>query len=156
MPSTTVKVEGFSELEKELEQLSKTAGRRVLRVSLQKSTPQLIQEMKARAPVDSGALRDSITASTRLATSQARKHRRMFRDERAAVELFVGPSYDLGAGGRHAHLLEFGTVKMSPQPFMRPSFDSDKINLFERVSKNLREELNKSLARMMKRAKKLG
>jgi len=156
MAASTVKVEGLAELERELERLSKSAGRRVLRSALQKSTPQLIQEMKSRAPVNSGNLRDSITASTKLAKAQAGKHRRMFKDNRSAVEFFVGPSYDLGAGGRHAHFLEFGTVKMSPQPFMRPSFDGDKMSLLGRVESNLKTELNKSLARMMKRAKKLG
>jgi HK97 gp10 family phage protein len=155
MPKNGVSLEGLAELEREMSQLSQSAGRRVLRNALDKSTPQLIQEMKSRAPVDSGALRDSITASTRLAKSQAKKHRKMFRDDRLASEVFVGPSYNLGAGGRHGHLLEFGTVHMSPQPFMRPAFDSDKMQLLNRVGVNLRSELNKSLARMMKRAKKL-
>lgn len=155
MATNGVKVEGLAELEREMTQLSKSAGRRVLRSSLQKSTPELINEMKSRAPVDSGALRDSITASSKLGKAQARRHRKMFKDDRSAVEFFVGPSYNLGAGGRHGHLLEFGTVKMSPQPFMRPAFDSDKMRLLGRVEDNLRQELNKSLARMMKRAKKL-
>lgn len=155
MATNGVKVEGLAELEREMTQLSKSAGRRVLRSSLQKSTPQLIQEMKSRAPVNTGALRDSITTSSKLAKAQSRKHRKMFKDDRLAVEVFVGPSYNLGAGGRHAHLLEFGTVKMSPQPFMRPAFDGDKMKLLGRVEDNLRTELNKSLARMMKRAKKL-
>jgi HK97 gp10 family phage protein len=155
MPKNGVSVEGLADLEREMTQLSKSAGRRVLRNSLQKSTPQLIQEMKSNAPVNSGALRDSITASTKLAKRQSGIHRKMFRDDRLSAEVFVGPSYNLGAGGRHAHLLEFGTVNMSPQPFMRPAFDGDKMSLLGRVENNLRNELNKSLARMMKRAKKL-
>lgn len=151
----SVKVEGLKELDRELEKLSRTAGRGVLRRSLQKSAPPLVDRMKSNAPVNSGALRDSITASTRLAPRQSRLHRTQFRDQRSSAELFVGPSYNLGAGGRHAHLLEFGTVKMSPQPFARPAYDSDKMSLLKRVEENLKTELNKSLARMMKNAKKM-
>jgi HK97 gp10 family phage protein len=155
MATNGVKVEGLADLEREMNQLSKSAGRRVLRASLQKSTPELINKMKANAPVASGALRDSITATTKLAKAQSRQHKKMFKDDKLAVEFFIGPSYNLGAGGRHAHFLEFGTVNISPQPFARPAFDSDKMKLLGRVEDNLKTEFNKSLARMMKRAKKL-
>ena len=120
--AATVRIDGLKELDRELEKLSRAAGRGVLRRSLQKAAPPLVDRMKSNAPVNSGALRDSITASTKLAPRQSRLHRKMFRDMRSAAELFVGPSYNLGDGGRHAHLLEFGTSKMSPQPFARPAY----------------------------------
>jgi len=56
----------------------------------------LIDEMKARVPVDTGRLRNSITVWS------ARKN---------PYRVYVGPSYKLGGGGRVAHILEYGTVE---------------------------------------------
>jgi len=153
--SVTMKMEGFSDVDQELQKLSRTAGKGVLRRALKKSSEPLVERMKSGAPVDSGNLRNSITSSTKLASRQSRMHRRMFANDRSAVEFFVGPSYDLGAGGRHAHLLEFGTRHMSPQPFVRPAWDGDKMPLLDRVADNLKVELERSIARSLKRAKRL-
>lgn len=162
----TVETEGFAELERNLDRLTKAAGKGVLRRSLKKAAEPMIAIAQAKTPVKSGALAGSITVSTRLAKSQSGSHRRMFQDQRASIEMFLGPSYDLGAGGRHAHLVEFGTPAhtnggkfagsqhpgTAPQPFMRPAWSQDQKSMLERLSDNLWTEIQKSIARAERKA----
>lgn len=151
---TTVKLEGFKALDDALDELSKAAGKGVLRRSLLKSADKMVKLMASRAPRDTGGLAESIDASTKLDKRQSRMHRKAFRNDKSSVEVFVGPSYNLGAGGRHGHLLEFGTYKMAPQPFVRPAWDEDRGPLLDRLGKEMATELEKSVARARRKAAK--
>ena len=150
--TVTMDTQGFAELEDALDQLSKSAGKGVLRRSLKKAAAPMVEAAIAKVPVASGDLKGSITVSTRLAKRQAGKHRRMFRDDRASIEMFLGPSYDLGDGGRHGHLVEFGTEHSAPQPFMRPAWDQDQKAMLDRLSRELWAELDKSIKRAERKA----
>ena len=50
----------------------------------------------------------------------------------------------------HAHLLEFGTVKMQPQPFLRPAVD----NVQGGVAIKMMKILNRGILREMKKLSK--
>ncbi|WP_304615843.1 HK97-gp10 family putative phage morphogenesis protein [Paracoccus sp. (in: a-proteobacteria)] len=153
--TVTVKLSGFAELDKELERLSKSMGRGVLRRGLMKAAKPLAQLAASKAPVDpvgGGTLRDSIMVGAKLNGRQTKLHRRMFRDDRSSIELFVGPSYLMGDGGRHGHLQEFGTEHHGPQPFMRPAWDQDQNAMLERLSQELWSELEKAIKRADRRA----
>lgn len=87
-----------SELDKLADDFA-AAGPKVRRSSsaeMTKAAAQLRDDAKAAAPVDSGALRDSI-------------HVRGGQDYR-----------DIIADARHAMFVEFGTSSMAPQPFLWP------------------------------------
>jgi hypothetical protein len=138
--ATKVRVEGLRELEAALKELPKATGKRVLRNSLR----------KARAPVDDGTLRDSIGVGTRLTKRQAGLHRKMFRDDRASVEMFVG------AGGlAQATQMEFGNFKDSPQPYMRPAWDGNKMQALETIKTELWNEIQKAAARHARKMARL-
>lgn len=149
-----MKLEGFSELEDALDDLSKSAGRGVLRRSLKKAAEPTAELVRSRINDRTGNLSGSIKISSKLVKSEYGKHRAMFRDEKAAVELFLGPSYDLGDGGRHGHLVEFGTVHSAPHPFMRPAWDQDQQPILDRLGQHLWAEFEKSLARAQRKAAK--
>lgn len=164
--SVTMQLEGFSELEKELENLSKSMGKGVLRRSLKKSAGPMVDLIKSKAPHGRGALSNSVAVSTKLDPRQRAQHRKMFRDDRASIEMFIGPSYNIGDGGRHGHLVEFGTKPhvnggkfagtlhpgTPPQPFMRPAWEQDKVAMLDRLGKELWRELEKSLTRAARKA----
>lgn len=164
--TVTMKIEGFSELEAALDEISKSAGKGVLRRSLKIAATPMVALAKAGVPVDKGTLRDSIAVSSKLDKRQAGQHRKMFRDDKASVEMFVGPSYNLGKGGRHAHLVEFGTKPHAnggkfagtmhpgtrPQPFMRPAWDKDQKAMLDRIGKELWVQLDKSIARAARKS----
>ncbi len=163
--SVRMNVQGLADVERALDNLSKSVGRSVLRRSLRKAAAPMRDRAKELAPVDDGDLRDSIIIGGMLDKSQRSKHRKLTKDERSAVELFVGPSYKLGAGGRHGHLVEFGTAPhilggvfagaqhpgTSPQPFMRPAFDAEARPTIERLRPLLWAEIDRAARRQAKK-----
>lgn len=168
MNRSTVRIDGLEELEREFERLKnpnlrKASARRALR----KGAEPLANMASANAPRRTGALAASIGYGTRLSKRQAGLHRKTFTDDRAAVEMFVGASYERGGGGRHAHLVEFGTGprfhrstgkyvgQVSPQPFLRPAWDSYKMTMLETIRRELWEDLQRTIARAERRAAKL-
>ncbi len=96
----------------------KDAARRLVKVG--KKSHKRYKDGKVIAEYSPGNLRESINTMT-------------FRRARSAV--FIGPRIKKGkfdasnltlADGYYAHFLEFGTIKMQKQPFMRPAFEDNK------------------------------
>ena len=110
----------------------------------------LMQDLAPRGDTTSDALADSVTVGTKLSKRQAGLHRKMFRDDRAAVEMFVGPGPDPAAWNQ-----EFGNVNHGAQPFARPAWDAEAKPTLDRLGVYLWEEFAKSLGRAQKRAAKL-
>lgn len=166
MATTSVKIEGFKELEKQLDNLSKAAGKGALRRSLYRAAQPLAELASSMAPERSGKLKRSIVVGAKLNGRQTQLHRRMFRDDRSSIELFVGPSYLLGDSGRHGHLLEFGTAPfinkgkfagsqnpgITAQPFMRPAWDQDQRAMLERLRTELWKRVSAAIVRAERRA----
>ena len=153
--SVTVSVEGFAQCEQALDNLSKAAGKAALRRALKRSAEPTVKIAQRLAPRLTGKLSLSIMVGAKLDGRQAKLHRRMFRDDRSSVEMFIGPSYLRGDGGRHGHLLEFGTVKMPLQPFMRPAWEEDQKAMLNRLKDDLWAEIQKSILRDQRRAARL-
>lgn len=145
--TTTVRLEGFQELDDVLGQLERrTTQKAVLRRALKTAAEPIARRARSLAPVFEENLVESIDVSTRLTRRQSRIHRKMFRDERAAVEMFVGPNDASGVQQ------EFGNERHSPQPFMRPAWDAEKLKTLERLKVEIADELTKALARAGKLA----
>lgn len=146
----TIRVEGLKELEKSLRELPKATGKNVLRRVLRKRAQPLADDMRAKAPDDpetSGKdLHTSIGVGTRLSRNQGRLHRKMFRDDKASVEMFVG------AGALpQAHMQEFGVVHHDPQPFARPAWDENKMAMLDGIKDDLWQEIEKSAKRLARK-----
>jgi len=143
----TVRLDGFAALEKELEKLSKAAGKGVLRRSLKKAATPVAEAANAMAPTgETGEYAKSFKYGTRLNKRQAGLHRKMFRDDRAAVEGFVGTNDPAGVQQ------EFGNVNHGPQPALRPAWDQEAMPTLDRLGKELWKEFQKSLARAERKA----
>jgi HK97 gp10 family phage protein len=147
--TVTVKLEGFDNFERNLAQLEKLATRRaVARRALIKAAQPMADMAQGLAPVgDSNTLAPSIMVGTKLSKRQTALHKKMFKDDRASVEVFVGagpvPS---------AHTQEFGTVHHAPQPFMRPAWDRDHKALLQRLGELMAKEIDKAVTRAARRA----
>lgn len=164
--STRLRIEGLADLEKALDNLSKSTGRSVLRRSMRKAAEPMAEMARTLAPVKTGKLRDSIKFGSLLNGSQRKLQRKLTVEERAAVELFLGPSYVKGSGGRVGHLVEFGTAPhlngglfpgtmhpgTAPQPFMRPAFDAEARPTINRLKPILWAEIGKAAARAARKA----
>lgn len=169
--SFTVSVSGLSELDKALGELPKATARNVLKRTLDKAAQPIVDTAKQLVPVKTGNLRDTIIASTRIrnrvgaaeysaamraglgkaaAGAALRQARRDAKGTGSFAELFVGPS--TGAI-RYAHIVEFGSVKDSPQPYMRPAWDGEKAKALDIIKAELGNEIIKA-ARRVGRSKK--
>ena len=164
MAGTTVKVEGLRDLDAALRDLGKSLGKAVLRRTLKKAAEPFDASWRGMAPDDpatGGAdLKKSGGIGTKLSKRQAGVHRKMFRDDRASVEMFAGPYEPV------AHLLEFGTVErfhksgksvglITPRPFVRPAWDRNKSAMPKEIARLLWIEIEKAAKRKAKREAKL-
>lgn len=140
-------VTGFAEMDRNLAELTQATGKGVLRRALKKAAMPLVELANSFAPEgDTGEYAQSFTYSTRLNKRQGKLHRRMFRDDRASVEGFVGTNDPAGVQQ------EFGNVNHGPQPALRPAWDQDHKEMLARLSQDLGAELQKSLQRAQRKA----
>lgn len=147
--SKTVRIEGLSELDTALSALPKSTGKAVLRRTLKKAAQPIADAAKQKVPVLTGALQISIGVGTKLTRRQDRMHRKMFKDDKAYAEMFVG------AGGlAQATQAEFGNAHQQAQPYMRPAWDANKDAALDVIKTELRTEIIKAAKRLAKKAAK--
>lgn len=151
MAKTTVTVEGLRELDAALGQLPKSTGKAVLRRTLKKAGQPIAADAEARVPVLTGALQISIGVGTKLTKRQGKLHRKMFKDDKASAEIFVG------AGGlAQATQSEFGNHHQAAEPYMRPAWDGNKGQALEIIKTELGAEIMKAALRLAKKAGRRG
>lgn len=157
--SLTISTSGFAALDKALAELPKSTAKAVLKRTLVKAGQPIADEASRLAPVDTGKLRERIIVSARLknkvggaefaaamraglgkaaAVSALRQARRDAAGQGSFAEMFVGPARGVLA---YAHLVEFGTVKSPPKPFMRPAWGSKKREALDIIRRELGSEI---------------
>lgn len=112
----------------------------------------------ARAPKDTGNLAANIYiyrdrnpkasgANERFLVG-VRKKRAKYSRSRLNVSLGrVGKNYGIRGDAFYWHFIEFGTKKMSPKPFMRPAFESNKSNALNTFSQEFRRGVDSAVKR---------
>lgn len=151
-----VKVEGLRELERALAELpTKAAGKAVLRRVGLKAIKPVAEKAAALAPIDAdprntpkrapGTLKRSYVAGTRLNRRQARMAR---KEGKSDVEVYAGTNDPAGVQ------TEFGNAHQGAQPHLRPAWDQEAGPTLVRVVEGLRPEIEKTAARLAKRAAK--
>lgn len=154
MATTFVSVEGLREIDAAMDDLTKASAKGVLRRSGIKALEPMAEVARGLAPDNpaTGApdLGSSIAVGTKLSKRQAGLHRKMFRDDKASAEVFMGPGPDPAAWNQ-----EFGNVNHGPQPFMRPAWDGGKDRLLKDLQKLLWAEIDKAAARAARKAARL-
>lgn len=144
MARVVVKIEGLKELDKALGQLPKATAKAALRRVLKEAAEPLARTARRLAPRDEYYLYESIDVSTKLSKRQAGLHRA--QGGRAFQEMFVGTNNPAGVQQ------EFGNSRHPAQPFMRPAWDQEKEPTLDRISSLLWTEVEKTAARVAKKA----
>jgi len=158
------KVEGLKELEVALRELPKATGKNVLRRTLKSAAQPFDASWRAKAgdnPKTEGRdLKASGGVSNKLNPRQKSLHKKMFRDDKAAVEMFAGP------GPRTSAITEeFGTDErfhddgasvgsVDPHPFVRPAWDETKMQVLDAVKDSLASEIEKAALRLARKAER--
>ena len=68
---------------------------------------------------------------------------------RSSVEVHIGTGQL-----PHAHLVEFGSVNNTPQPYLRPAWDAGQQKVLDDIRAFLAEEVDKAAKRAAKKALK--
>lgn len=171
--SLRVSISGLAELDKALAELPKATARNVLKRTLDKAAQPVVDEAKMMVPVNTGALRDSIIASTKIknktgsaeyssamraglgkdaARAALLAARRAGKGQGSFAETFIGPARGKGVI-RYAHIVEFGSVDTPPQPYMRPAWEAKRMQALDIIKSELGNEIIKA-ARRLGRSKK--
>ncbi len=136
---------GVRELDKLLKKLPERVARNVVRGAVRKAGKVVETEMRTRAPVGpTGNLKASIG---QIGVRQP--------DKRKVVRT-VGALRGGGFKGYHAHLVEFGTVKMPARPFIRPAWDQTQGEALKVMGKELGKGVEKAARRLAGSSAKSG
>lgn len=145
MATERVEIEGLEELEAALAEVTdKKVAWKSLRSALAKGGRVIANQAKRNAPVESGALRQSIGIFSRKGK----------RGDRVSA-VFIGPKVKnktairkAQAAGRdikgiyYGHIVEQGSVHSAPAPFLRPALDQAAGVALGKFVQDLREKLN--------------
>lgn len=143
---TTAKVEGFKELDRALGELPKATARNVLKRTLKKAAQPVLDDWVANEPRRTGHLALSTVIGTRLTRRQASEAR---KDGKYFAEVHVGTADPAG------QFQEFGTFKEPAQPSGRPAWEKNKERALEIIGKELGGEIEKSAAKLARKAARL-
>lgn len=128
--SDRVVVHGGKELEQLFRSLPLELQKKALRKAARAAGKIVAASAKSLAPVKTGALRNAI------------KVRAMRRSRKPRVGIIVGPSARDFVGDQfYAAMIEYGTKKMAPKPFMRPAFQATE----KAATALFRDELKKQI-----------
>lgn len=130
-----VEATGYRELEVKLNRLTNSVPEHLQKQVLHDAAKIVADEARRLVPIDSGNLRDSITVSE---TAFGGAFKMNMALESAGLKVFIGPSTGGSPDGFYGHMVEFGTVHMTAQPFMRPAFDHTRAEVQKRLGDDLR------------------
>lgn len=142
--ATSFKIEGLAELVDGLNELSAAAAINVQKRALMEAAKPIHKDAQSNAPFRTGLLKRRITVSSRLSAAQQRS-----RAKESKVEVFIGPP-----SMARAIVAEFGSVKQTPQPFMRPAWDANKRTAFDSIKSILEDEIDAARQRAARKTAK--
>jgi HK97 gp10 family phage protein len=139
-------VEGLKECEEALKALPFATSKNVLRRALRKAAEPVATSAQQRVEKRTGRLGRSITVGTKL----SRRQRKAAAETKTGVEVYVG------AGPLpHAHMLEFGTSRQAPEPYLRPAVDAQGNRIIETFRDEVRTEVAKAMQRHERKAARI-
>jgi len=120
---STVTVTGVKEVQAKLRKMQVAVVGDLLKDILTEAAEPIAETARALVPVRTGQLKSSLGVFP-------------VEEKRYLAEVTVRPDWPKGA---HGHLNEFGTVKMSPQPFMGPAFESNKDRVKADIERRIKD-----------------
>lgn len=159
--TVSIEIKGLKELQKALEQLPKEIQARPLRSAVSAGAKVIMDEAIARAPEgDTGNLKDSIyryRSRKQSATGKetflvgVRKGKGTYGDTRRNRRLgIVGKKYITQGKAFYWRFIEFGTRFIQAKPFMRPAYESKKLEAAETIKERLKKAIDTQARKLKK------
>ncbi len=134
--TTTVRVEGLRELGVELSKLRADVAGRIGRAATAAGANVIVREARRLAPKKTGAGAKGIVSKRERNTNLTSEHAIGYRKVSKADK--NGPK-----DGWYMRLVELGTVKMAPQPHLRPALENKKEQATQAVADRIRKRLER-------------
>lgn len=126
-----IKIDGAQELTQALKALDRSVARKLIRTAFKRAGALILDKAKINAPVDTGALKDSLIAKV------------SFRKGMVKVDIITKGAKDketLNQGDQfYAAFVELGTSKQPPRPFLRPALKDSESQVKNLIIESLRE-----------------
>lgn len=126
-------IRGLAETLKALKQLPINIQNNVMAGTVRAATKPIVKDARANAPQKTKNLKKSIGVVKRKSEDKTKLH--------FSVTPRKGKKYN----GWYAHLIEFGTSKLAPNPFMRTAFENQDRQGIEEAKKYLAKRLDKEI-----------
>ncbi|HEI9807231.1 TPA: HK97 gp10 family phage protein [Proteus mirabilis] len=152
-----IKISGLAELSQYLKALEKNVGKRIARKAMNAGAMELKQEIKHRVPIlketvphrRKGTIKRNIHSKTKVQRNGQVKTRIWVKSlsgkKVSAFKQATGKSAALNPNDPfYWWFVEFGTAKMSAQPFMRSSFEAKKEATAKVIVQTLKEDIEKA------------
>ena len=133
----TFKMKGLSELQSSLNKLPDKLRENALKNASAAGARVIRNEAKRLVPIEEGDLRDNIVV--------ARTYKQRGRRVRLRGAVVIGIR---GSGRHYAHLIEFGSSRQSPQPFMRPALEAKAKAALKVIGQKLAKEIAKAAQKL--------
>lgn len=155
---------GAAELEKQLLALGALQAQKTIIKAVRKALKPVLEEIIARAPVDSGLLRDSFRIAIKkdaegnsvvaagIRVVRAKGATRVSKKAKRWLSKSTQNSIKRQSAHWRWHFIELGTKKKAARPFIRPAFDRHAEQMVEVVKKELQAELKRIVKRNRKAA----
>lgn len=151
----TFSIDGLKELDRQLRALPERVAGNALATAVSAGARVIRDEVIARAPVDTGALKSQIftkrlrspSASEKTSIVGVRgglaKYANTKRNVRSGK---AGQSYKTNGKTFYWKFIEFGTSKLAAYPFLRPAFDAKEQEAVKAMTDKLDERIQKAVA----------
>ena len=149
-----VRVENLDEVIDKMSTFASKLQRKGLTQALRKGMRPVVRTARAKAPVDTGALKKAIVA--RVNTRMGRRvggavvqvgirggAKEYVNDSRNRRMGRVGQSYEQGGNQFYFRFLEFGTNKLPARPFLRPALAENAQKTTDIVTAELRKAVDR-------------
>ena len=156
----TVRIEGLAELNRALRELPQRIANRGLRTAVYAGAKVIRDEARHRAPKAAQSLGIKQPPAGTLKRSVIMKHiRELSGGGRQTFYVLVRQGKKYRNQGKRGNLsqdawywrfVEFGTVKMSARPFLRPAFDMKKNDALTAIKTKLAERIEQAARELKK------
>jgi len=152
--SVQLKLEGFRELQEQLEKLKGLTARKVLASAAGAAMKPVLEGAREKVPVESGALRDSLRlavrtqvegAATAVEAGVSARRGKVSGEIEIAEGLFE--KLTMHWAGWRWHFAELGTSRQRAHPFLRPAMDERKETVLAILKDRLTRGIQRALAR---------
>jgi HK97 gp10 family phage protein len=135
---------GFKEFAAALKEMPKRVARKHLRGSVAKGATLIRTEARNLAPVDTGEMRKDIQVKRERSPDNVASYSVFVRSGKKSR--LAGRARNVDKDSFYWRFLEFGTVKVAAQPFMRPAFEGKKEQAVDAIGEELDKRIQNEAA----------